>query len=229
MKPANHNRIELYVSSIALILFAFFLPASQLSAADDDQHWFDSDFEQQAEAVNEGELKLLLASPDTPTHQHINKIQISSNSLRDGWVKLAQCHHNLDAVPALQIVFAKDRIRAMKVESSDGVGHSSIVENTVQLEDISKGASLCLSAESRALRFEGNQVQLVNGPYMRRFLDGYYPMRVSLQVDFPSSELQYVSSSPVNFEQVGEGRLSLDLWFEGELRTRIKFVRKSVH
>jgi hypothetical protein len=46
---------------------------------------------------------------------------------------------------------------------------------------VEPGARLCLSAQTRALRNTGNgYFNLVNGPYMRKFLDGYYPMRVTL-------------------------------------------------
>jgi len=93
---------------------------------------------------------------------------------------------------------------------------------------VEPGARLCLSAQTRALRNTGNgYFNLTNGPYMRKFLDGYYPMRVTLEIDYPPRTLQLIDISPQ--AQPGlildarSGAIRMDAFFEGELQTLIQF------
>ena len=231
MSEANNNRIEVSTASaVYLRLLAILFACSGLfshgflAASDDlDQSLF-SDWEQQAERVNEGELQLLSGPLAEKVHEHINHIRINPQSLQTGWVELQQCHHNLDVVPALQITFTEGRVRNLVISSQHNVGAAWVAGHTVQLQNIEPGSRLCLSAETLALRLAENKVWLVNGPYMRRFLDGFYPMHVQLRVDYPAKSLRYQNSSPVTFEIQQPGQLKLDVWFEGELRTRVGFT-----
>ena len=63
---------------------------------------------------------------------------------------------------------------------------------------------------------------------MRKFLDGYFPMRVSIDILFPAN-LSFIAIEPAEQEgfRVIEGKQSLhvDAWFEGRLVTRIRFKR----
>jgi hypothetical protein len=98
----------------------------------------------------------------------------------------------------------------------------------VQLRNVATGARLCLSAETRALRHGGSgYFMLHNGPYMRKFLDGYYPMRVSIDVAYPEAVAdadRHHPSSPVQDSIIeAPGTISVDAVFEGELRTLIQF------
>jgi hypothetical protein len=99
---------------------------------------------------------------------------------------------------------------------------------SVQLRDISRGATLCLQAETRALHPLGDGFyELRNGPYMRRFLDGYYPLRVSLDIQHPASieVVDYQPDSQPGFRpEVSSGRVRFDTWFEGRLQTVIRFA-----
>ncbi|MGD8911541.1 MAG: hypothetical protein PVJ68_02195 [Candidatus Thiodiazotropha sp.] len=53
-------------------------------------------------------------------------------------------------------------------------------------------AAICLQAETQSLHPTGQGgYQLRNGPYMRRFLDGYYPMLLTLQVDYPAELIRF--------------------------------------
>jgi hypothetical protein len=100
----------------------------------------------------------------------------------------------------------------------------------VQLRNVSEGARLCLSAETRALHDGGNgYYALHNGPYMRKFLDGYYPMRVTIEVTYPAEALTLLDVSPAAQDGLriveAAGSVRLDAVFEGELRTVIQFQR----
>lgn len=181
-----------------------------------------------ADDVNEGTLHFLEVVPDKPLHHHQNRIRIDSGSLSTGWVSLSQCHDNLDAVPLAQITFREGFVRDLRVDSFSQIGDAWIEGASVQLRNIEHGARLCLTAQTRALRSTGNgYFNLLNGPYMRKFLDGYYPMRVSLEVDYPTQLLSLIDIMPA--AQPGlklverPGAIRLDAVFEGELMTLIQF------
>jgi hypothetical protein len=181
------------------------------------------------EAVNEGELELL-PTPQTNVHyQHENHIEITPASLNDGWIGMRQCHHRLDAVPLLEIVYHPERIRKIEIVSRHNIGSSRVIDSKVELRDIQPNAKLCLKAESRALhRQEDGSFILRNGPYMRRFLDGYYPMRLTVTIDYPQKLLKLKSVSPDSPQrlkhQAKQGKIQWDAWFQGRLFTEFEFV-----
>jgi hypothetical protein len=181
-----------------------------------------------ADTVNEGQLHFLETPPAKAVHHHRNHIRIEAGSLASGWVGLTQCHDHLDAVPRAQITFRDGYVRDLRIDLASGIGHAWVEGASVQLQQIAPGARLCLSAQTRALRQAGNgYFNLVNGPYMRQFLDGYYPMRVTLDVDYPADALRPIDVSPP--PQPGltlaerPGKLQLDALFEGELNLLIQF------
>ena len=64
---------------------------------------------------------------------------------------------------------------------------------------------------------------------MRKFLDGYYPMRVTLNVTYPANVLRLIDISPEAQPGLGiaeqPGAIGVDALFEGELKTMIQFER----
>ncbi|MBT9568694.1 MAG: hypothetical protein IV085_10400 [Thiobacillus sp.] len=183
-----------------------------------------------AHDVNEGVLNFLAAPPAKLVHHHHNQIHIDPDSLNSGWVTLKQCHTNLDPVPRAQITFREGYVRDLKVESATRIKQAWVEDATIQLVDVERGAKLCLLAQTRALRNTGNgYFSLTSGPYMRKFLDGYYPMRVTLDIDYPSKVLQLIDIAPQ--AQPGlilsakRGIIHLDATFEGELNTLIQFEK----
>lgn len=215
------NRFTTGLTNWRQLLLAVLLPASLAHAATDLT--FES-----AERVNEGSLNFLQTVPARPVHHHQNHIRIHADSLESGWVSLSQCHDNLDAVPNLQITFRENFVRDLKVVSADRIGQAWVEGPSVQLLNIEPGARLCLSALTRALRNTGNgYFNLSSGPYMRKFLDGYYPMRVSLDIDYPAKHLRLIDIAPP--AQPGlvlderPGTLHLEALFEGELQFLIQF------
>ena len=189
----------------------------------------DDDLEARLAEVSEGELSLLARAPDRPAHHHRNKISITAQSLRDGWVGLEQCHSQLDAVAETQIVYLPQRIRNIRILSAENIDAHRVEGPTVQLQGIGHDARLCLRAESQALhRLDADHYRLKNGPYMRRFLDGYYPMRVSLEISYPENRLSLQGFRPPpggagRFEQ-RTGHLLWDSWFKGRLFTEFDFI-----
>ena len=184
--------------------------------------------EQRAREVNEGELQLLDKPPEAAAHHHQNRLMITERSLRDGWVTMYQCHSNLDQVSASQIVYNKERIRNIRVLFSQNMGSARVEGHTVQMKDIAAESEICISADKRALSNEKGKYYLKLGPFMRRFLDGYYPMHVQVEVSYPAF-LQLVRTSPVDALQHTSGRTSyadFDLWVVGRLDIELVFSSK---
>jgi hypothetical protein len=194
----------------------------------DEDDWPEMDLEARIAAVSDGELRFVGPERAAETHRHVNRIRIGAESLREGWIELSQCHENLDAVGAAQILFSAERTRGLEVVSAQGIGHAWVEGPSVQLTDIAPGARLCIRAESRAMFALGDgRYRLRNGPYMRRFLDGYYPMQVVLDVSYPADRLALVNHQPVTqpgFEVRAEsGHVAVDAAFEGRLFTCLDF------
>jgi hypothetical protein len=212
-----------FCRSISALALALLAPASAGAAMSEEEMFFKGVSE-----VNDGELTFLSAAPADPIHHHQNQITLTRDSLAGGWARLEQCHHHLDPVPDMQIVYSRDRIRDITILRSENIGRAWVHENTVQLDQVARNALICISAETRALTAEGdNGFTLSNGPYMRRFLDGYYPMRVSMRVLWDMPELRFVDISPtprsgLSFTETAN-EISYEALFEGELRTRIRF------
>ncbi|MCP5276985.1 MAG: hypothetical protein H6935_01325 [Thiobacillus sp.] len=178
--------------------------------------------------VNEGELKFLTTPTEKPVHHHQNRITIDDASLETGWIHLEQCHSNLDAVPTTQVIYREESIRGLEVLRAENIGRAWVEGPSIQLENVSPNALLCIKADTRALSSqEGNSFFLRNGPYHRRFLDGYYPMRVSLSVHLTTPRLRFAAITPapqpgLQVTPTATG-VEIDALFEGRLRTEIRF------
>lgn len=183
---------------------------------------------QQIASVNEGDLSFLEGPPSEPVHHHRNRIIVTGSSLRDGWVTLEQCHRNLDRVAAAQIVFHPERSRALRVTGFQNMQTAEAHDNTIQLREVGADSQVCLTAQTRALVEIGEGVyELQNGPYMRRFLDGYYPMRVSMDIEFPArlTLADFTPDRQPGFTvSEAPGRVKAEALFEGQLRTRFRFL-----
>lgn len=201
---------------------------------DDPQRWFEDDSEQRAAAVSEGELRFLPSRPTRrdgrPLPWSDNRLTITASSLTDGWVQLEQCHHELDVVAEAQVVYRYKRMRDLHVLSSQRIGRVWTEGNSVQLQGVKRDASLCIAAEVHIFHATADGgFRLINGPYHRKFLDGYYPYRVRLAVGFTDTGLNYrdISPAPQPGFQVDHDKykVEVDAWFEGELTIAINFSR----
>lgn len=196
-----------------------------------DDPWMAFELEERIAAVNEGSLQFLPEAP-AGAHRHLNRIEIQPESLDSGWIRLTQCHEQLDAVPAAQILFNPEGIRDLRVLSARHIGQAEVEGHSIQLRDIGKDAALCIGGESRALYALGDgRYRLRNGPYMRRFLDGYYPLRVRLEVSYPPADLAFLQHQPAaqpGFDvSLQPGRVTLEAAFEGRLHTCLDFCQST--
>lgn len=197
------------------------------------ERWLNSDDLEppnyQKAEVNDGVLFFLTEKPLKSVHHHHNAFTLYKTSLEDGWIKLQQCHSNMDRVPRVQVVFNEERIRDIKVLKSDAIEKAWVEKNTVQLENVKDNARLCIEAWSRALfKNKDGSYRLMNGPFMRKFLDGYFPIHVTIDVDFTATNLQLVSVEPAaqrGFKVTQTAKtVNIDTLFEGRLKTKLTFI-----
>ncbi|MFW5723480.1 MAG: alpha/beta hydrolase [Halochromatium sp.] len=235
--------LALLLSAIPVVLAS---PALVLAGGDDwPDDWpedgsgdgsGEGDLASRVALVNDGELEFIPTAAAAGAHYHRNRIAISEASLDQtgpdqGWVDLRQCHANLDPVPAAQILFRTEGIRDLTIAHRRDIGRAWVEGDSVQLEDVGPDAELCIQAQSRALQSLGDGLyRLRNGPYMRRFLDGYYPMRVALSIDYPAQRLRLVGQTPLtqdgfNVQQTPQG-LDVEATFEGRLVTCFDFCER---
>jgi len=178
--------------------------------------------------INEGELRFLTEAPTTPPHLQSGHIQIHKSSLRDGWITVKQCHHNLATVSAMQIVFPRNRVRQLEILQSNNIDRAWVEGPTIQLAGVRKDASVCILSENRALRRSSldGTYEWHGGPYMRRFLDGYFPMHIKLAIDYPTTQLRLTSLEPsaLRLKSVTQpGYVRIDAMFEGRLDIVLRF------
>jgi len=214
--------------SLLLLACAFNSPAREYSQQEMDD-WFNAPPDPSAADVNEGELVFLTRQPAKPVHHHHNVLTLSDQTVVDGWGELRQCHENLDRVPATQIVFREDRVRKLRIVSSHGIEKAWVEGATVQLKDVGSNAKICVALQSKVLYPQPDGTfHIANGPFMRKFLDGYYPMHVSMEVIVKSKKLKFHDITPsqqTGFKVSIQPKLVLfDAWFEGRLNTLIRFT-----
>jgi hypothetical protein len=196
------------------------------------EQWLEDDSEQRALEVSEGELVFLPSRPSRRDgrplpHSH-NVLLIDADSLETGWVALEQCHQGLDAVAEAQVVYRYRQMRGLRVVSVAHIGRAWVEGDSIQLQDVQRDARLCIHAQVRVFYSNPDgSFSLVNGPYHRKFLDGYYPYHVTLDVHFPEEQLRYLDMTPAVQPGLAvkksAGRVVVEAWFEGELNTDIRF------
>lgn len=220
-----HSKILiLFISSLFLsptILAKEFLSPAEL------EKWFNSDDELPTSKVNDGQLNFIKNNSKKKIfHSEIN-ITINQNSIDNGWTTLSQCYSNLDPVPRTAVTYRKNLIKNLRVLSSKHIKHAKVSGNKVILKDVSKEASLCIGASARNFyQNEDESFSLVNGPYHRKFLDGYYPYHLNLNIHFsPKLEFSYSAPKQQSGFQVKQlaNSLLVETLFEGRLKTEFRF------
>lgn len=180
-------------------------------------------------AVNEGDLEFLTETPAKLPPVLQNNLTISRQSLKDGWVDMVQCHKRIDAVARAQVLYHPRRTRNIKILSFKNIDRVWVKKNSVQLKNIHKEATLCVQAQVKALYSNYNgSYSMRNGPFLRKFLDGYYPMEVTMNVTFPAKSLSFEAITPQ--EQQGfkvnhdRNNMIVDALFVGELEIEVYFT-----
>ena len=178
--------------------------------------------------INEGELEFITRPLKEVPHHHSTHISITTESMKSGWIGNKQCHYNLQTVPAMEVVFRKGYVRNLEINRSENIGRVWIEDATVQLKEIKKNAVVCITGETLSLKKNGSSGNYIwsGGPYMKKYLDGYFPMKVSIAIDYPSEKLVLEKLYPhaVELKAVKlPGYIRLSLMFEGILELETHF------
>ena len=173
------------------------------------------------------ELRFLATPPAEGAPHARNALTLSTHSLEEGFVALEQCWSGLDPVPDMEVLYRYERMRGLRVSRAEGIGETRVEGQSVRMRDVGRGATLCVTAEVAILHRQADgSYRLRNGPFLRKFLDGYFPFHLTLTVAYPD-DLALTAVTPetqpgVTIEK-GPGRLTLEAWFEGELTTELRF------
>jgi len=177
---------------------------------------------------SDSHLTFIAPPTDKPTLHSINKINISQQSIKTGWVDLMQCYKYLDPVPEMEVVYNYKNLRKLRIIKSKNIEQAFVKGQSVQLENVLKNAQLCVSTEVRIFyKNKNGTYQLMNGPFHRQFLDSYFPFHLTLKINYPSKQLEFISSKPK--PQFGfvvkqsNNTLLIDSYFTGKLYTEITF------
>jgi len=217
------------IRSIVLVLLSlsFHTYADEMTP-DEQEKWFNEDERFSPDQISEGELRFLPGPPDDPVLHSLNVLSVSQDSIRDGWVLLEQCYQHLDPVPDAEVVYRYKSMRGLRVTSRRNIGTALVKGQSVQLTNVEHNAELCVKAEVRIFHTnENGTFSLVNGPFYRKFLDGFYPFHVTLKIDYPASQLDIIQIKPeaqTGFTVKRSGKtLLVDSYFEGILNIEIIF------
>jgi len=210
-----------------LILLSIFFH-SAYAFTEEELKWLESDNEEKSLSVNEGQLQFLTEKKKNILHSD-NTISINSASIDTGWVSLKQCYRQLDKLPEVDITYQYRFMRQLTISSKKNIEEAVVNNQSISLKNIIDNAEICITAEVRIFyQNPDGSYSLVNGPYHRRFLDGYYPYHVSLKIFYPEQLLQLVKTIPPS--QPGfrilqqHNQVSVDTIFEGRLNTEIIFT-----
>ncbi|MDH5518715.1 MAG: hypothetical protein OEY36_13010 [Gammaproteobacteria bacterium] len=214
---------------LPLIIYLLLLLSSPVSAfTDDEERWLNSENDTDHSQVNEGILEFINHSLKPSVLHTVNRLKISPSSIDNGWVYMEQCYRHIDKLPELDIIFQYRHINNLSVLSKQNIESVRINKQRITLTNVGHNSELCVSANVRI--FYQNldlSFSLINGPYHRRFLDGYYPFRVSLSVAYPETLLLVKKIIPE--KQLGfsvnhaAGTIAIDTLFKGILKTEIIF------
>ncbi len=209
------------------LLLALSLSFAACATEAPDESWLEDDSELRALEVNEGELEFIPPPQGKPVLHAATLLDISAASLQTGWVRMHQCYRHLDAIARTEVVYGYAQMKSLRIERLQNIGSARVSGKSVQLEEVSANAELCVSAEILVLRRRGAEYEISHGPYHRRFLDGYYPYHVSLDVYFPADLLAFASVTPVPqphfVVKQRPGHVNIDSWFEGLLTIQLRF------
>lgn len=213
-------------------LILFFISSNVFAFTDEEERWLNAIDDADVAEKNIAKLKFIKPSSNSQPLHSINKLIISQKSINDGWVDLHQCYHHLDKLPEVDITYYYRSIKNLTLISKKNIDSATLKDQSITLTNIKDNAEICVSAEVRVFYQNPDQsFSLANGPYHRRFLDGFYPYHVTLQISYPESLLSFISSTPKQQKGFSVARktngLLINTYFEGILNTEIRFKLKN--
>jgi hypothetical protein len=171
----------------------------------------------------EGQLKFFSDRPDPGAYWFESKAVLSAESFKSGLVEIYTCHNALDPNRKIEINFNPARVQNLQISHAAGMEQALVAGHKVVLLNVQRGASACISIQSKALeKTSSGNWKLHAGPLMRLYLDGYLPMQAKLNIAWPEGLLKLVSTNPspqlgVKLTQTSN-TATLDITFAGSLR-----------
>ena len=157
-----------------------------------------------------------------------NSLEINTQSLKTGWLEFSQCHYQLDPVPKIEVTYNPKHTRNLKILSYQDIDEATALKDAVVLMNVKRGAQVCIQGESQTLTPLDNGFSVQRGPYMRKFLDGYYPMIVEESIKLNLLNARLIKQTPVKPEKTqkdSDGSLyHFNYAFEGQLRPYYEFL-----
>jgi len=216
------------------------LTDDEITAA--ERAWLESDSSNEnTRMINEGKITAVDPSLTRSQYALFNKIHFLPDSLQSSQVDFTQCHKNLDAMNAIDIVYNAQTISNLQVQSSTHIGSYTTERDKIELKNIAQGAEICISGTTNLLSYDSQTQQwlLVRGPYMRKFLDGYYPMHLQEQIDLSATNLSLVdiriegnSTYQPTRQETGHSSkahlITLNYFFEGRLKPTYHFIEEGM-
>lgn len=211
------------------------LSDEELSA--EEKAWLEDDSGLNTALVNEGQLTFVDPELTAGKYALFNQIRFLGDSMQSRQIAFTQCHKHLDAIRAIDIVYNAQTISDLQVTSSKNIENYQVENDKVELYQVGKDAEICISGKSKTLSYnpESQLWELQRGPYMRKFLDGYYPMHLQESIQLSNSEFDFqqihlagnTQLKPLTqIEQNGEGKtITLNYYFEGRLQPTYQFTR----
>lgn len=209
----------------------FFISINAFAFTDEEERWLNSIDDADITEKNEAKLKFIKPPSNSQPLHSINKLIISQESIDDGWVDLHQCYRHLDKLPEVDITYYYRSIKNLTLISKKNIDSAILKDQSITLKNIKDNAEICISAEVRVFYQNPDQsFSLVNGPYHRRFLDGFYPFHVSLNIQYPDQLLSLQETFPKptqNFSVTNiNNKLLIETYFEGILNIEVRFNKK---
>lgn len=195
----------------------------------EEKAWLEDDSSAEARQVSEGELRWV--TPDKTHNQYRleNTLTLNAESLKTGWITFSQCHYQLDPRIAIDIVYGVSRTQNLTVTSSQHIGSIEIAQDHISLKNIEQNAQICVTGKTKVLTQLGpTQFRMVRGPYIRKFLDGFYPMQVTETIRWNGlaltlNDLKTQADLGYDFK-VSQHQLIANYWFEGLLKPFYEFT-----
>ena len=223
----NHH-ILIYFAFITSLILPSAVFSKEFLSPEDLERWFNSDDEYPTRTVNDGQLSFINTRVKKGTFRSDINITINQNSIDNGWVTLTQCYSNLDSIHRTAIIYREKFIKDLSIISSKNIKLAEVSGNKVLLQDVTNNASLCVSLESRTFyQNKDLSFSLVIGPYHRKFLDGYFPYHLNLNIHHdPKLKFKYSLPKPQpGFELKQQSNLLLIYaLFEGRLKAEFRFT-----
>ena len=144
-------KIMLVLLNLLVLSFPAWLYAAEedLSSGQFEQ-WFDDDnsLYPLEDNINEGELQFLTSPPEKRIPPSRKILTVTEQSLLNSWVLVDQCPEQLDSLQAGEVAYRYKNMRNLQIIEAKNISKAWIEGNSIQLQDVSKNAKLCVQIES---------------------------------------------------------------------------------